>query len=83
MSLVDVYVKLPSGRTSTIQLRPSERISNINCHVAKEEGVPDERVILKYQGKVLDRQKTVGQYGVRPETILKGEVCAKNTIPIF
>lgn len=71
---VDVYVKLPTGRTTTLNLLPNSSVSAINKHVGKEEGVPDDRVILKYQGKVLDRRKTVGQYGIRPETILKSEV---------
>ncbi|KAK3096867.1 hypothetical protein FSP39_004148 [Pinctada imbricata] len=83
MALVDIYVKLPSGRTSTIQLYPTAQISQINKHVATEEGVPDDRVILKYQGKVLDRNKTVGQYGVRPETILKGEVIFPKDITVY
>ncbi|XP_048736687.2 uncharacterized protein LOC125651889 [Ostrea edulis] len=80
---VDVYVKLPTGRTTTLNLLPNSSVSAINKHVGKEEGVPDDRVILKYQGKVLDRRKTVGQYGIRPETILKSEVVVPRTIQIY
>ncbi|XP_061173269.1 uncharacterized protein LOC133182435 [Saccostrea echinata] len=80
---VDVYVKLPTGRTTTLNLLPGSRISEINKHVGREEGVPDDRVILKYQGKILDGRKTVGQYGVRAETILKAEVVIPRTIQVY
>ena len=72
--LVDVYVKLPTGRTSTVQLISSETVNSILEHVAKEEGVSAGRVRLKYQGKILDKTKSIGYLGICPETILKGEV---------
>ena len=71
---VDVYVKLPTGRTTSVSLAPSSAVREISRHVGREEGVPGDRVILKYQGKALSGHKTVGQYGIRPETILKAEV---------
>ncbi|XP_062610878.1 uncharacterized protein LOC134272693 [Saccostrea cucullata] len=82
-NFVEVYVKLPTGRTTTLNLLPGSRISEINQHVGREEGVPDDRVLLKYQGKILDRKKTVGQYGVRAETILKAEVVIPRTINVY
>jgi len=72
--LVDVYVKLPTGRTTSLNLLPGEKVVKICEHIGKEEGVPGTLVRLKYQGKTLDKTKTIGYLGVRPETILKGEV---------
>ena len=71
---IDVYVKLQSGKAISSNFLPSETEARIASFVARQEGVPDSRVRLKYQGKTLDKTKSIGYLGIRPETILKGEV---------
>ena len=71
---VDVYVKLQSGKAISSNFLPSETVAKIASFVARQEGIPDSRVRLKYQGKTLDKTKSIGYLGIRPETILKGEV---------
>ncbi|XP_033749926.1 uncharacterized protein LOC117334421 [Pecten maximus] len=80
--LVDVYVKMPNGRTSTFALMPTDSASKIYDKIGKEEGVSGKRIRLKYQGKVVDKTKTIG-YLIRPETILKGEVVFPKTMSII
>ena len=72
--VVDVYVKLPTGKTISHDFLPSENVEAICKYVAKEEGVDETRVRFKYQGKMLERSKTIGYLGIQPETILKCEV---------
>ena len=72
--LVDVYVKLPTGRTSVLKLLPTEQVKRIIDQIAKEEEIIPGRVRVKYQGKFLDKSKTIGFLGICPETILKAEV---------
>ena len=71
---IDVYVKLPSGRTITVRPIASDTVQTISRQVAKDEGVMEKRVRLKYQGKRLKKQLTVGYLGICTETILKAEV---------
>ncbi len=71
---VDVYVKLPSGRTVHMDMMPADAVRNIYSRIAEEEGVPEDRVVIKYTGKVLRKKDTIGYLGVRAETILKAEV---------
>ena len=74
-STVEVFVKLQSGRAISSTFGSHDTVAEITSFVAREEGgVPDQRVRLKYQGKVLDPRKTIGYLGIRPETILRGEV---------
>ena len=74
-STVEVFVKLQSGRAVSSTFGPHDTVAEITSFVAREEGgVPDQRVRLKYQGKVLDTRKTIDYLGIRPETILRGEV---------
>ena len=72
--VVDVYVKLPSGRTSVLNLMPTDLVRKINAKIAKEEEIPALRVRMKYQGKILKKSDTIGYLGIRPETILKADV---------
>lgn len=71
---VDVYIKLPSGKAISSQHLPTDTVRQIAAHVAKGEGVAEARIRLKYQGKILDKSKTIGYLGIREETILKAEV---------
>lgn len=74
MSTIDVYVKLPTGRTSVQNLLPTDLVEKIYNIVAEEEGVAVERVRIKYTGKVLKKSDTIGYKGICRETVLKGEV---------
>ncbi|XP_005103641.2 uncharacterized protein LOC101862815 [Aplysia californica] len=79
---IDVYVKMPSGRSAQYDVRNTLKISGLCELVAKDEGVDACRVRLKYQGKTLDGNKTVGQYGVRVETILKAEILVPKNVDL-
>ncbi|VDI13275.1 Hypothetical predicted protein [Mytilus galloprovincialis] len=80
---VDVYVKLPSGRTSVLKLLPTEQVKRINEQIAKEENILPRRVRVKYQGKFLDKSKAIGFLGIRPETILKAEFVVPRYIKVY
>ncbi|VDI08916.1 Hypothetical predicted protein [Mytilus galloprovincialis] len=81
--LVDVYVKLPTGRTSVLKLLPTEQVKRIIEQIAKEEEILPGRVRVKYQGKFLDKSKTIGFLGICPETILKAEFVIPRDIKVY
>ena len=72
--IVDVYVKLPTGRTSVLKLLLTDYVRKINEQIGNEEGIPPKRVRMKCQGKILDSRKTIKNLGIRPETILRADV---------
>jgi len=73
-TLLDVYVKLPYGRTSIFQLAGTELVRKIYERIADEERVSVDLVQIKYTGKCLKAELTVGYVGICAETILKAEV---------
>ncbi|WAR00437.1 UBIQP-like protein [Mya arenaria] len=79
---IDVYVKLPSGKAIELKQLPANTVRDIARKVAESEKVPERRVRLKYQGKTLDKNKTIGYLGVRAETILKAEVIFPKKVPV-
>ncbi|KAK3799306.1 hypothetical protein RRG08_048813 [Elysia crispata] len=79
----EVYIKLPTGRSSRYDIYPSQVIRTLCERVAQEENVKANQVSLKYQGKILDPSKTVSHYGVRVETILKAEILVPQNLDII
>lgn len=71
---IDVYVKLPTGKAVSLQKLPTDTVKDIAKSVADSEKVPEQRVRIKYQGKILDKVKTINYLGICQETILKAEV---------
>ncbi|KAL8586202.1 hypothetical protein ACOMHN_021469 [Nucella lapillus] len=80
---VDVYVKLPTGRTAVYYVQPCDMIEKICRKVAEEEKVKETQVRLKYQGKILDRTHSMSYLGVRPETILKAEILVARSMTLI
>ncbi|KAL3866875.1 hypothetical protein ACJMK2_044128 [Sinanodonta woodiana] len=81
--VVDVYVKLPSGKATCIKLLPTDQVRKISEYLSKQEEVPERYIRLKYQGKVLNKSHTVGYLGVCAETILKGEIMVPKDINVM
>ncbi|XP_076444099.1 uncharacterized protein LOC143282368 [Babylonia areolata] len=80
---VDVYVKIPTGRTAQYYVRPSDTIGTLCRKVAEEEKVKETQVRLKYQGKVLNTTHSMTYLGVRPETILKAEILVPRPVTLI
>ncbi|CAL1545049.1 unnamed protein product [Lymnaea stagnalis] len=70
----EIFVKLPSGRNARYEVLPSQKLQELCNSIAAEEKVKSSQVTLKFQGKLLDNDKTVAEYGIRVETILKAEI---------
>jgi Ubiquitin family len=71
---IDVYVKLPSGRTSSFFLDESDLVKKVYQRIADEEKISVDLVQIKYTGKCINPSHTVGYVGICAETILKAEV---------
>ena len=81
---VDVYVKLTSGRVVPLKVLATDTIASLCTHVASaDKSVPLARIALKYLDKCLDKSKTVAEYGIGKETILKVEVLASRELRVY
>ena len=70
----EVFVKLESGQTITLNAGHSDTVRMLAEQAARKAEISTDRLRLKYQGKVLNPNHTVGFLGIRVETILKAEV---------
>ena len=78
-NIIDVYIKLTSGAVVNFPVPSSTAVSVLCEKVAEQEGVQAKCVVLKYTGKVLKKNHTIGYLGVRQETILKTAVSNSNS----
>ncbi|XP_077978997.1 uncharacterized protein LOC144434420 [Glandiceps talaboti] len=81
--MADVYVKLTTGRVISFDMLPSKTVEEIYQKVAEEEGVSNNRIVIRYTGKVVKRQCTIGYLGICKETILKSQVLTVRSMEIL
>ncbi|XP_038069089.1 uncharacterized protein LOC119738315 [Patiria miniata] len=81
--LLDVYIKLTSGRVFHMPVSAYETVRAVCEKVATEEGVSASCLRLKYTGKVLNKDHTMDYLGVRPETILKADIIQTKSLTIL
>ncbi|XP_072179795.1 uncharacterized protein [Diadema setosum] len=79
-STVDVSIKLTSGRTAKFPVPYGTTVAELCQKAAAEEKAPAEEVTLRFDGKTLKRSKTVRDYGIRVETVLKVKMIVKQTL---
>lgn len=67
---MQIFVKLPSGRTITIDCEPCDTVLNIKNRVDDREAIKPEAQRLIYGGKQLVDENSLAQYGIQPEATL-------------
>ncbi len=80
--MIDVYMKLTTGRVFHMPVSEHETVRVLCEKVAVEEGVPSNCLRLKYTGKVLNKDHTVGYLGVRQETVLKADIIKPKSLTV-
>ncbi|XP_050403321.1 uncharacterized protein LOC126819361 [Patella vulgata] len=81
-NILDVYVKMPSGKNVQFDMEYCQTIEALSNLVALKEDVNPKQIQLKYQGKILNPSSTLNYLGVRPETILKAEILESRKITL-
>ncbi len=66
-----IFVVNLNGKTSTLNVNPSDTVSDIKAKIEKKEGVPPNEQRLEFGGKHLDDDcSTVGDYNIEDESTL-------------
>ncbi|PWA51964.1 Polyubiqutin 4 [Artemisia annua] len=68
--LMQIFVKTLSGKTITLEVKPSDTISNVKAKIQDKDGTPTVRQDLKCGGKLLQDNYTHAEYHIHKESTL-------------
>ena len=70
-----ILVQTPSNGTITIEVKPSDTIERVKSQIQDMESIPSDQHCLILHGKQLDEKRTIFDYSIKSESILKLEAC--------
>ena len=63
---MQIFVKLSSGEKHDLQVDAAETVATLKQRLATVASLPEEQQRLVYKGRVLQDNKTLGEYGLEP-----------------
>jgi len=74
---IQIFVKNLVGKTVTLNLLPNSTINHVRAVLQASEGIPPNKQVLIYAGKLLEDDRTLEDYGIKKESTLHltGRLC--------
>lgn len=67
---MQLFVKLPTGKTIALELDPSDRIETLKHKIRDREAIPVDHQSLNHVGKILENARTLEDYHIEKESTI-------------
>ena len=67
---IEIYVRTPTGKVITLNVKPSDSIESVKAKIEEKEGIPPGQQKLVYAGNYLQDGRTLQSYPIQKEATM-------------